>query len=130
MATDALPLESTPAKKGPGRQKNGNGRRKRVLKRQPGKKVGNIGTPAPKSKKRAAAKVVRSRVKEALSPASLPGKKKLSKKEMRAAISALLATHQTNPLKKDWGKIATDIGITLKIDFRMIERVIEKIAGG
>ena len=101
-----------------------------MLKRQPGKKVGNIGTPAPKSKKRAAAKVVRSRVKEALSPASLPGKKKLSKKEMRAAISALLATHQTNPLKKDWGKIATDIGITLKIDFRMIERVIEKIAGG
>ena len=47
---------------------------------------------------------------------------------MRVAISKLLTTHHPNALKKDLGQIAIDIGITLQIDFRIIERVIEKIA--
>ena len=49
---------------------------------------------------------------------------------MRVAISKLLTTHHPNALKKDLGQIAIDIGITLQIDFRIIERVIKKIASG
>ena len=72
--------------------------------------MGKMGTTAPKSKKGAAAKVARSRVKKASSPSSLPGEKNLSKKEMRIAISALLATHHPNALKKYCRKIAINIG--------------------
>ena len=128
--TTPVPSASTPANERAGRTKKGKGWRKRVLELQPGKKVGKMGTPAPKPKKHAAAKVARSRVKKALSPDSLPGEKKLSEKEMRTAISALLATHYPNVLNKDWGKIAIDIGITLQKYFRIIERVIKEIASG
>ena len=56
---DTTPVASvsTPAKKRAGHPKKGKGQRKRVLKRQPDKKVGEMGTPVPKSKNRAAAKV-------------------------------------------------------------------------
>ena len=132
MTEETTPVasSSTPSKKRAGRPKKGKGRRKILSKRQPDKKVGKMGTPAPKPKKHAAAKVARSRVKKALSPDSLPGEKKLSEKEMRTAISALLATYYPNVLKKDWGKIAIDIGITLQKYFRIIERVIKEIASG
>ena len=101
---------------------------KKRVETKPDKKVGKLGTPVPKSKICTSAKVARSRVKKASSPAYLPGKKKLSNKYMRVGISALFTTPHPNTVKKDWVKIAIDIRITLQTDFRIIERVIEKIA--
>ena len=65
MTEETTPVasSSTPSKKRAGRPKKGKGRRKILSKRQPDKKVGKMGTPAPKPKKHAAAKVARSRVK-------------------------------------------------------------------
>ena len=71
---------STPAKKISGSPKKRKGRIKIVLKRKLYKKVGKMGTPAPKSKNCAAAKVARSRVKKVSSPASVAGEKNLSEK--------------------------------------------------
>ena len=123
---------SAPAKIRCGRPKKVNGRGKRgkpaskLRHARSGDRKASAQSPKPYSAKRPAAMIART----LCSRTSLPGKKKLNEKELRIAINALLVSNHPNALKKDWAKISVTIASTLKIETRLVKRVMEMIASG
>ena len=91
-----------------------------------GERKGGVHSPRPLSVKGPTAKVVRT----LCSCTPLPAPLILFEKEMRIAISVLLATNFLNAKHKDWGKISVKIASSLKTDAHTVKGVIEKVTRG
>ena len=80
-------------------------------------------TPTPV--KCASAKGASSKAKKSSKPGSVPGDNVISEKEMWLAIKALLLQNFLNAKMKEWGKIAIEVALNLKMERRTVMHTIE-----